>query len=124
MDIGREFNLLKKALLISGYEICLVKTVRNPRPYTLILARGTKGYLAPDDFKIYIDRNLGLNDRVITLIHELLHELHPIWGERRVESEAQRIFRHLNVSQLGFLQFFVLTPRDTRNFMVPQPVAV
>ena len=113
---NRQFNLIKKTLLQSGYEVHLVNSAKNRKPYTL--ARDTKGYLLPDDLKIYIDKHLGLNDRVITLVHELLHEVHPDWEEDRVEDNAQRIFNKLNVDQLGFLQFFVLGKGDVRNFMV------
>jgi len=115
---NRQFYFIKKALLESGYEVRLVNSVRTKRPYTLLArARSTKGYIVPDDLTIYIDKNLGLNDRVITLIHELLHEIYPAWEEPRVEGESRRLFNNLNVSQLGFLQFFVLTKGDIRNFM-------
>ena len=114
---NKQFYLLKKTLLESGYEVRLVNSARKGamKPYTI--ARPTKGYIVPDDLTIYIDRNLGLNDRVVTLIHELLHEIHPHWEETRVEIESRRIFNNLNVSQLGFLQFFVLGKRDIKNFM-------
>lgn len=122
MSYHKLFNLLKTTLLESGYEVQLVRSVRTRKPY--VLARPAKGYLAPDDLKIVIDKSLGLNDRVITLIHELLHETFPAWLEERVERSAVRLFHHLTISQLGFLQFFVLSKGDTFNFLKAHRAAV
>jgi len=116
------FNKLKEALVGEGYRVVL--TDYGIPKSKLVKQRLAKGYIEPDSLKIYINKNLGLNDRVITLIHELLHEIFPIWKEGRVEKEAKKTFNHLNIDQLGFLQFFVMTPSDTKNFlaghMVPQ----
>ncbi len=74
--------------------------------------RSVKGYIVPDSLKIYINKSLPVNDRVITLIHELLHELYPTQTEASVEREAKRIFQTLKVPQLGFLQFFIMTKSE------------
>lgn len=98
----------------SGYEV-IVKPFKNTlKEHSYLRRRGIKGYILPDELKIYVNRNIGINDRVITLIHELLHELFPLWTENRVEQECKKVFKGLNVSQLGFLQFFVTTPREAQ----------
>ncbi len=107
------FNKLKKTLIESGYEVILMTANRWPRADVFHRRRGIKGYIVPDEMKIYINQSIGINDRVVTLIHELLHEIEPIWTEDKVEASAKKIFKKLSVSQLGFLQFFVVTPTET-----------
>lgn len=109
------FNKLKETLVKGGYRVVL--TDYGVPKGKRAKQRLAKGYIEPDSLKIYINKNLGLNDRVITLVHELLHEIFPAWGERRVEREAGKTFNRLNIDQLGFLQFFVMTPLDTKNFL-------
>ncbi len=101
------FNKLRGTLVQSGYRVILVNQLLPKK--SQIRSRGVKGYIVPDELKIYISKSIGINDRVITLIHELLHELYPQWTERNVERECKRVFRTLKVSQLGWLQFFVMT---------------
>lgn len=107
------FNKLKKTLIESGYEVILMSANRWPRADVFHRRRGIKGYIVPDEMKIYINQSIGINDRVVTLIHELLHEIEPNWTEDKVEASAKKIFKKLGVSQLGFLQFFVVTPAET-----------
>jgi len=112
------FRKLKNALTEQGYDIVLTtKCINAPTGLARQFEKTVKGYIEPDEGKIYINKTLGLNDRVVTLIHELIHELKPRWSEERVEGEAVRLFKHLKVAELGFLQFFVLTPKDPMNFM-------
>lgn len=107
------FNKLKTTLLRSGYEVILVNKLVPKKAATR--SRGVKGYIVPDELKIYISKSIGINDRVITLIHELLHELYPQWSETKVEQECKSIFRGLKVSQLGWLQFFVMTKAEMQS---------
>ncbi|MEA1909612.1 MAG: hypothetical protein U9M89_01100 [Patescibacteria group bacterium] len=104
------FNKLKKVLLTSGYRVILTDKV--PKGRGKGFASGIKGYIVPDDLKIFINKKIGINDRVETLIHELLHEIYPAWAEKEIDAEAKRIFRSLNISQLGYLQFFIMTPQE------------
>lgn len=95
----------------SGYQVILVDKLL-PKKGKHTRSRGVKGYIVPDELKIFISKSIGINDRVITLIHELLHEIYPQWSESKVESECKSIFRGLKVSQLGWLQFFVMTKAE------------
>lgn len=54
-----------------------------------------KGFVFPDDLLILINKDLPVADRVQTLIHELLHELYPKWGETRIENATQEVYREL-----------------------------
>jgi hypothetical protein len=103
------FNTLKKVLINSGYQVVLT-TKMAPRGHLHSSKfRETKGFIVPDQLKIYINRRISVNDRVVTLVHELLHEVYPTWQESTVERRCKQIFRDLTVSQLGFFQFFVMT---------------
>ena len=105
------FGKIKDTLLHSGYEVILSdKMTANKGEY--VRFREAKGYIAPDELRIYINKGIGINDRVITLVHELLHELFPVWQEARVEKESKQIFKNLTVPELGFLQYFVMTKSE------------
>ena len=106
------FKKLKLVLLESGYKVILTSNVSKSKKKGL--ASGIKGYIVPDDLKIYINKNIGVNDRVITLVHELLHEIYPVWTEGKVSQASERIFQRLTVPQLGFLQFFIMVPAEIR----------
>lgn len=107
------FGKLKKTLLESGYQVILTDNVARGRGK----ASGVKGYIVPDDLRIYINKRIGINDRVETLIHELLHEIYSTWGERRVNENAKKTFKELTVSQLGFLQFFIMSPTEIKQML-------
>ncbi|OGB74780.1 hypothetical protein A2810_00480 [candidate division Kazan bacterium RIFCSPHIGHO2_01_FULL_49_10] len=105
------FRRLKKTLLYSGYRVILTDRFARRKGG---MARGSKGYILPDDLAIFINKTIGVNDRVITLVHELLHEIYPEWQEQRVDRSSKRIFNHLTVPQLGFLQYFVMLPAEIK----------
>ena len=109
------FNKLKRVLLYSGYRVILTADFGAQK--TGGLARGIKGYILPDALKIFVNKTIGINDRVTTLIHELLHEIYPAWREPQVERTSKQIFNQLTVPQLGFLQFFVMTPKEVRTML-------
>ena len=109
------FNKLKDVLLHSGYRVILTNDFSREKSGGL--ARATKGYILPDDLKIFINKNININDRVVTLIHELLHEIKPCWEETKVDRNSKRIFKKLTISELGFLQFFIMSPTETRSML-------
>jgi len=96
------FGKLKNTLVESGYDVRLTNRFKD----------AAKGQIEPDTLTIFINGNLELNDRALTLVHELLHEMFPEWGERRIEKVACQTFEKLTVAQLGFLQFFVLKKNE------------
>lgn len=108
------FRRLKETLLRSGYEVILTNKLGRTNLVSAVRFRRTKGYIAPDQLRIYINQGIGVNDRVITLVHELLHEIYPEWTEPQVERESKSVFKDLTVPQLGFLQFFVMTKPELR----------
>ena len=107
------FDKLKNVLISSGYRVILTKKIEKDSHSGL--CRGIKGYILPDQLKIFINKSFGVNDRVVTLIHELLHEIHPSKTENQVDRLSKTIFNNLNVSQLGFLQFFIMSPVEIRS---------
>ena len=109
------FSKLKKILLHSGYQVILTRNISKHEPKAI--ACGVKGYILPDSLKIFINKSFGINDRVITLIHELLHEIYPSKSEQQVDKLSKKIFNDLNVSQLGFLQFFVMSPAEIQSML-------
>lgn len=109
------FSKLKDVLLHSGYRVILTSDFSRQKSGGL--ARATKGYILPDDLKIFINRHIDINDRVVTLIHELLHEIKPCWEEAKVDRNSKRIFKKLTISELGFLQFFIMSPTENRSML-------
>ena len=109
------FGKLKTTLINSGYDVVLTSKLKPPKDIRGLRFRSVKGYIVPDSLKIYISKALSVNDRVITLIHELLHEIYPAWTESKVERESKSIFQSLTVPQLGFLQFFIMTKSEINN---------
>lgn len=114
------FGKLKAVLVNSGYDVVLTSRLNPPKDIRGLRFRSVKGYIVPDSMKIYINKMLPVNDRVITLIHELLHELYPSWTEAKVEREAKSIFQSLKVPQLGFLQFFIMTKQEINRTLKQQ----
>lgn len=115
------FSKLKKVLLHSGYQVILTRNISKHEPKAI--ACGIKGYILPDNLKIFINKSFGVNDRVITLIHELLHEIYPSKSEYQIDKLSNKIFNDLNVSQLGFLQFFVMTPIEIHSMLKSNQLA-
>ncbi|HCL47839.1 TPA: hypothetical protein DHW58_02535 [Patescibacteria group bacterium] len=121
-NIKNLFRKLKSTLLYSGYEVILTGVPQSGVNKRGARHRAAKGYIVPDELKIFINRRIGVNDRVITLIHELMHEIYPDWQEPRVESESKKMFRGLTVPQLGFFQFFVMTNAEVQSALKRQQV--
>jgi len=116
------FLKLKHILLYSGYEVILTGVPQSGSNKRGAKHRAAKGYIVPDELKIYINRQIGVNDRVITLVHELMHEIYPTWREARVERESKKVFRGLTVPQLGFFQFFVMTKGEIQSALKRQRI--
>lgn len=115
------FSKLKKVLLHSGYQVILTGNISKHEPKAM--ACGVKGYILPDSLKIFVNKSFGINDRVITLIHELLHDIYADKSEYQVDRLSKKIFSSLNVSQLGFLQFFVMSPTEIQSMLKSNQLA-
>lgn len=98
-----------EALIEQGYEVRLTSDFSGAIDFGRFrAARGqVKGFIFPDDLVILINKNLPLEERIITLIHELLHELFPKWGEVKVESTTQSVYRSLSAQQKQVLEGFI-----------------
>ena len=66
-----------------------------------------KGLILPDDYQILVNRSLPLEERVKTVIHELIHLQAPELSEGATERQAQLLYRGLTPGQLGRLEFLV-----------------
>lgn len=95
---------IKKILLNSGYEVILTDNLRG-------CGRGNypfvKGMLLPEHNQILIKKSLTVEERIITLLHELLHEMFPDWLEEKVESASRVVFELLDEKLYGFFEFWV-----------------
>lgn len=91
---------LKENFIENGYTIVLVPCFKK-------YGRRLKGYICQDTLEIYIDKNLSCEEKIVTLIHELLHDIYEDWSERKIEKESFKIFQRLSERDLGFLQFLV-----------------
>ena len=95
---------VKKTLLNSGYEVILTDNLRGcgrgNYPYV-------KGMLLPESDQILIKKSLDIDERIITLIHEILHEMFPLWMEEKIESASRVLFELLDQKNYGFFEFWV-----------------
>jgi Zn-dependent peptidase ImmA (M78 family) len=91
---------LKDNFIKNGYSVVLVPKFKR-------FGKKVEGYICQDTLEIYIEKNLPLEERVITLLHELIHDIHEDWSEEKVENEARKIYQNLSDRDLGFLEFLV-----------------
>ncbi len=66
-----------------------------------------KGLILPDEFQIMINRDLPLEERVKTVLHELIHLRAPDISEAATEKATEALYRDLTADQLGRLEFLV-----------------
>jgi len=109
---------LLRLLELSGFDVRLAhqkKMLKEAaKPGVMVRARAVvaapvkiKGLILPDEYRILVNRDLELDERVKTVLHELIHLRSPEIGEQRTEKEAHRLYRQLTPNQLGRLEFLV-----------------
>lgn len=69
--------------------------------------RGLLGYLKAEVPEIKIAVKLGVDERIVTLLHELYHFNYPDMDEDTVEKESKTMFLGLNPKQKSYLEFIV-----------------
>ncbi|MBU6389562.1 hypothetical protein KGQ71_03530 [Patescibacteria group bacterium] len=105
---------LKKAFLDSGYEIRFFPRHRleqlaldAPSEVKRHRHSNIMGLIMPDENIIGLANDLSIDERVMTLIHELIHLIHEQWDEEEVESLTEELEQTLTPEQFGFFQFLV-----------------
>lgn len=102
---------LKKILRDSVYEIEVTNRMtgcgRGCSPFL-------RGMLLPDQNRILIKRDISLDERTRTLIHELLHEAQPGWVEDLIETATNKIYDNLSEKEKGYFMFFVQDEPESR----------
>ncbi len=73
-----------------------------------------KGYLDPLNDRIIIRRNLPIEERALTLLHEVVHECYPEWGEADVEACAVYTYETLSEQDQTIVNFLATDPAETR----------
>lgn len=66
-----------------------------------------KGLIAPDQNTIYINEELSLEERVKTVLHEMIHLSDSDLSEEQTEELALDIYQGLGDDELGYLEFLV-----------------
>lgn len=89
-------NKIKKIIIDGEINI---KFVRNFRGFKGI---PIKGFFNPENDTILINQNLSQSEKITTIIHEFLHELHPEWNENKVESSSIKLYNSLNQQDYDF----------------------
>jgi hypothetical protein len=74
----------------------------------------TKGYLDPVNDRIIIRRDLALEERAVTLLHEIVHECYPEWREADVEACARYTYDNLARPDQAIVHFLATDPAETR----------
>lgn len=86
-----------KYYIVNGeYEIKFVNNFRRFKGIPL------KGFIEPDNDTILINKQLNSQEKIITIIHEFIHEIEPRWSEEKVERQANKIFLTLEKNDLDF----------------------
>ena len=102
----------------SGFAVALAGEKRlleeAAKPSAMVRARTAvaapvkiKGLILPDEYRILVNRELGLEERVKTVLHELIHLQAPDLSEAATERQALTLYKHLTPSELGQLEFLV-----------------
>ena len=108
------FAQLKKTFLDSGYEIRIFhrhELERLALDAPMQVKRHTDsdimGLIMPDEYAIGIAKDLSVDERATTLLHEIIHLYDEKLAEDEVEELTLEMEDELSPSQYGFLQFLV-----------------
>lgn len=106
------FTSIKNILYQEGFHIlvCSDLQVRKLSGFAPIHCReknSINGLIIPDRNEIVINKSLSLKERVLTLVHELIHLANPKLTEKQTEASAQNLYAKLSDRSLGFLEFAV-----------------
>lgn len=106
------FTDLRKAFEKSDFEVILidVKKLTSLSAKQSARKRATAdnsilGLILPDESQIAINKGLPLEDKVKTLLHELVHLYDPKLTENQTEKAALTMFEDLSEEELGYLEF-------------------
>lgn len=107
-------NQLLRLLEESGFVVKLatepVLLLESTRPNAISRLRASvkiKGLILPDENRILINQELGLEERVKTVLHELIHLQAPEMSEAATEAATLALYRDLTTEQLGRFEFLV-----------------
>lgn len=108
------FSQLKKSFLDSGYEIRFFPSRKleqlaldAPMEVKRHLDSNIMGLIMPDENTIGLATELNLEEKVSTLIHELIHLTDDSIDEEEVEAYTLEMEAALSPAQFGFLEFLV-----------------
>ncbi len=108
------FGQLKKAFLDSGYEIRLIPSrdlerlaLDAPFEVKRHLNTNIMGLIMPDENTIGIAKDLPVDERAATLLHEIIHLHSEDMDEEDVENLTLELEESISPEQYGFLQFLV-----------------
>lgn len=108
------FAQLKRLFLESGYEIRFfprrkLEELALDAPYEVKRHKHSNilGIIVPDEGIIALAEDLDLEDRAVTLLHELIHLFDPEMDEVEVENTTLDLESNLSSGELGFLKFLV-----------------
>jgi hypothetical protein len=108
------FAQLKKAFVESGFEIRFFPrhtlerlALDAPAQVKRHFDSDIMGLIMPDENVIGLAEDLSNEERVATLIHELIHLVDEDLDEEDVETATLEIENTLDRSQFGFFQFLV-----------------
>jgi len=112
MDLKITFSTIKNALYKEGFHIlvCSDSQVKQLSGFSKKYCRdknSIKGLVLPDKNEIVINKSLSVKERVLTLIHELIHLANPKLSEKQTEHQTQALYRRLTKNNLGYLEFAV-----------------
>ncbi len=105
-------NKVVANLLENGFEIRQTRDFSGAIDFGRFSeARGlVKGYVFPDDLVILINKDQSPKEKLITLIHETLHDLFPRFSEPKIEKTALSVYRALSDENRSILTSLLEEP--------------
>jgi hypothetical protein len=89
---------IKQKILEGDYEIKFVSHFRGFKDVPI------KGLFLPETDTILINKTLSQEEKIITIIHEYLHEIYPEWSENKIERHCLKLYRELNKKDRIFFE--------------------
>jgi len=83
-------NKIKKLIIDGDISIKYVKHFRGFKGIPI------KGFYDPENDIILINDSLTPKEKIITIIHEYLHDIYPEWTESKVETTCLNLYKQLN----------------------------
>jgi len=95
---------------VSTIKLSRLLTVFDESGFAIANVMGSarmKGQIKPDKNEIYINKNLPVNERIQTFLHEVIHLYDESLSEDETEEATLQLFAKLSDAELGYIEFLL-----------------